>query len=79
MDGVRVLAEEEVTVKISIPKTLYEKITREAEDAGFNNIEEFIIYVLEQLVETSSVEGETMSKEDEEKVKERLRALGYID
>ncbi|ABN69448.1 CopG domain protein DNA-binding domain protein [Staphylothermus marinus F1] len=73
------MAEEEVTVKISIPKTLYEKITREAEDAGFNNIEEFIIYVLEQLVETSSVEGETMSKEDEEKVKERLRALGYID
>ncbi|ADI31600.1 CopG family transcriptional regulator [Staphylothermus hellenicus] len=73
------MAEEEVSVKISIPKTLYEKITREAKDAGFNNIEEFIIYVLEQLVETSSVEGETMSKEDEEKVKERLRALGYID
>lgn len=79
MHGVIDLSEEEIVVKISIPKALYEKIIKEAEDAGFKNIEEFIIYVLEQLIETSGVEGEVMSKEDEEKVKERLRALGYID
>ena len=71
--------EEEIEVKISIPKTLYEKLVKEAEDTGFKDIREFIIYVLEQLIETSDFEGEVMSKEDEEKVKERLRALGYID
>ncbi len=73
------MSEEEIAVTLSIPKKLYERIQKEAEDTGFKKVEEFIIYVLEQLVETSGFEGEAMSKEDEEKVKERLRALGYID
>ncbi len=65
-------------IVLELPKDLYEKIASEAKDAGFDKVEEFIVYVLEQLVESSEV-GEEMSKEDEEKVKERLRALGYID
>ncbi len=72
------MGEEKVEVKITIPKSLYDKIKEEADNAGFTDIEEFIRFVLEQLVESGET-GEELSPEDEEKVKERLRALGYID
>ncbi len=57
--------EEEVEIQINIPKLLYEKLVKMSEYIGFVDIKEFIIYVLEQLVETSDFEGEVMSKEDE--------------
>ncbi len=72
------MGEEKVELKITIPKSLYDKIKEEADNAGFTDIEEFIRFVLEQLVESGET-GEELSPEDEEKVKERLRALGYID
>ncbi len=71
--------EEPVELIIHLPKDLYEKIKKEADESGFADINEFIVFVLSQLVETSETGGEALSKEDEEKVKERLRSLGYID
>lgn len=69
---------ENIKVELTLPKELYEKIKEKSGEAGFKDINEFIIFVLEQIVEESSGE-ETLSPEDEEKVRERLRALGYID
>ena len=71
------MSEEKVKLEIMIPKNLYEKIKEKYEEAGFKDISEFIVFVLEQLLEETG--GETLSPEEEEKVKERLRALGYID
>ncbi len=62
-------------VAIYISKDLYEKAKKVAEEGGFKDVNEFVEFVLKEVVETSEPE---MSKEDEEKVKERLRALGYI-
>ncbi len=63
-------------VEIKIPKKLYEKIKAEVEKSSeFKSVEEFVRFVLESAVE----EGEEVySPEEEEKVKERLRALGYL-
>lgn len=71
--------EELVELTIRIPRDLYEKVRKEADESGFTDINEFIVFVLSQLVETSETGGEVLSKEDEEKVRERLRSLGYID
>ncbi len=71
------MSEEKVKIEITLPKKLYEKLVEEGREAGFDDINSFIIYVLEQLIETSG--GEEISEEEEEKIKERLRALGYID
>lgn len=71
--------EELVELTIRIPRDLYEKVRKEADESGFTDINEFIVFVLSQLVETSEMGGEVLSKEDEEKVRERLRSLGYID
>ncbi len=66
-----------VEIKIRLPEKLYREAKAKAEEAGFNTIDEFIVFVLEQLL--GEEEPAELSEEDEEKVKERLRALGYID
>ena len=65
---------------ISIPTPLAEKIKKRIIGTGFNSLSSYVTYVLREVI--SGIEEETeeaFSKEDEEKVKERLRALGYLD
>jgi Arc/MetJ-type ribon-helix-helix transcriptional regulator len=78
------MPEEKETKKyttISIPTPLANKIKQRIEGTGFNSLSSYVTYVLREVI--SNVEDdeteEAFSKEDEEKVKERLRALGYLD
>jgi len=70
-------AKEKEFVKILIPKSLFEKIKERIEGTGFASVSDYVIYVLNELL--SEGEEENISKEDEEKIKARLRALGYIE
>ncbi len=67
---------EKITIQIS--KELYEKARQYIEKiGGFNSVEEFIEFVLSEVL--SEETGETaLSKEEEELVKQRLRSLGYL-
>jgi Arc/MetJ-type ribon-helix-helix transcriptional regulator len=78
------MPEEKETKKyttISIPTPLANKIKQRIEGTGFNSLSSYVTYVLREVI--SNVEDdeteEAFSKDDEEKVKERLRALGYLD
>jgi Arc/MetJ-type ribon-helix-helix transcriptional regulator len=65
---------------ISIPTPLAEKIKKRIQGTGFTSLSSYVTYVLREVI--SGMEEETeeaFSKEDEEKVKDRLRALGYLD
>ena len=67
---------------VSIPKPLIEKIKERMKGTGFSSVSSYVTYVLRQVL--SSIEEEERSKqaftkEEEEKVKQRLRDLGYID
>lgn len=65
---------------VSIPTPLAERIKKRIEGTGFHSISSYVTYVLREVVSSmEEEEGEAFSKEDEEKVKERLRALGYLD
>ena len=65
-------------VQISIARELYEKAKRFVEEQeGFSSVEELVEFLLREVL-SEEESSYTMSKEDEEKVKERLRALGYI-
>ncbi|KXA97869.1 CopG family transcriptional regulator [candidate division MSBL1 archaeon SCGC-AAA259J03] len=64
--------------KVSIPESLYEKVKERCEGAGFESVSEYVTFVLREVVEEEEEEEKEFSKEDEEKVKERLRALGYM-
>ncbi len=79
------MSEEEHKVEyttVSIPKPLAEKIKERMKGTGFSSVSSYVTYVLRQVI--SSIEEEKRSKqaftkEEEEKVKQRLRDLGYID
>ncbi|MBS3749017.1 MAG: CopG family transcriptional regulator [Candidatus Thermoplasmatota archaeon] len=78
------MPEEKETKKyttISIPTPLANKIKQRIEGTGFNSLSSYVTYVLREVI--SNVEDdeqeEAFSKDDEEKVKDRLRALGYLD
>ena len=67
---------------VSIPKPLAEKVKERMKGTGFSSVSSYVTYVLRQVL--SSIEGEERSKqaftkEEEDKVKQRLRDLGYID
>ncbi len=65
-------------VAIHISRELYEKIKKFVESqGGFSSVEEFVEFVLNEVLSEETT-APTMSKEEEEKVKERLRALGYL-
>jgi len=65
-------------VAVYISRELYEKAEKFVkEQGGFSGVDELVEYLLREILEEGG--GETgFSREDEEKVKERLRALGYI-
>ena len=73
--------EENKYTTISIPTPLAGKIKKRIEGTGFNSLSSYVTYVLREVISNIEDEeqDEAFSKEDEEKVKERLRALGYLD
>lgn len=71
------MKKEQKTKAVSLPAELYSQIEERAKSTGFNSIDDYVVFVLEEVVRD---EGEAvMSKEEEEEVKRRLRALGYKD
>ncbi len=72
-------------MKIEVKDKIAKKLQKRVDDSDeFKNVEEYVEYILKQVVErleeeSGSEKEETYSEEDEEKVKERLKALGYLD
>ena len=65
---------------ISIPTPLAEKIKKRIQGTGFTSLSSYVTYVLREVISgTEEKNEEVFSKEDEERVKERLRTLGYLD
>ena len=64
-------------MKLEIEEELYEKLKNKVEGTGFT-VESYIIHILEEVVSEGKT-NEDFTTEDEEKVKDRLRALGYMD
>ncbi|MBN2602948.1 MAG: CopG family transcriptional regulator [Candidatus Thermoplasmatota archaeon] len=72
--------EEKKYTTISIPTPLAEKIKKRIKGTGFHSLSSYVTYVLREVIAgTEEEREEVFTKEDEEKVKERLRALGYLD
>jgi len=65
---------------VSIPTLLFKKVEERIKGTGFTSVSGYVTYVLREIVaEEEEKTEEAFSKEDEERVKARLRALGYID
>jgi len=68
---------EKVEVKLS--RKLIEEVQRQVDESGgeFKTVEEYIEFVLTELLRDD--EEHAYTPEEEEEIKKRLRALGYIE
>ncbi|MBD3189703.1 MAG: CopG family transcriptional regulator [Candidatus Heimdallarchaeota archaeon] len=66
---------------VSIPKILHQKIEDHIQDTGFTSVSSYVTFILRQILsESESKESRAaFTKEQEEKIKQRLRTLGYLD
>lgn len=71
------MGEEQFTIKL--PASLVKRIEKAMAETDKNNIEEYVISLLEEQLPADVSQEESLSEEDEEKIKERLKALGYMD
>lgn len=63
------------SASVQIPLELYEKIEKLAKEADFPSVDSYVAFVLEEVTEDDDT---AFSPAEEEKVKERLRNLGYL-
>ena len=66
---------------VSIPTSLFNRIKKLIEGTGFTSVSDYVTYVLREVVAMHEKEkfSEPFTKEDVERIKEKLRALGYLD
>jgi len=76
--GRKKVAEKEKFKTISFPAALFERIEERIKGTNFTSVSSYIKYVLEEIL-AEDEEEKSFAKEDEEQIKARLRALGYIE
>jgi len=65
-------------ISIQISKNIYQKAKKFIEDqGGFSNVEELIEFLLNEVLSEEELD-KRLTKEEEERVKKRLRSLGYF-
>jgi Arc/MetJ-type ribon-helix-helix transcriptional regulator len=64
---------------VSIPTSLYKKIEEKIKGSEITSVSSYVAKVLRESLSKEESAQEALTKEDEEKVKKRLKALGYID
>jgi len=67
---------------VSIPKPLADKVKERMKGTGFSSVSSYVTYVLRQVlssIEQDRREKQAFTKEEEDRVKQRLKDLGYID
>ena len=69
------------TQEIRIPKVLYDEMKSKLKDTGFTSVSDYASYILAEVLSSmkEDTNDDSISDADQEKVKERLRALGYLD
>ena len=66
---------------VSIPTLLFKKVKERIRSTGFTSVSGYVTYVLREIVAEEDEAGTEVpfTKHDKERVRDRLRALGYID
>ncbi len=70
------MTKDKVTIKI--PRPLYDRLKTIIGDSGFSSVNEFVVYVLRDLVSLGIDENKELTREETESIKQRLKNLGYF-
>jgi Arc/MetJ-type ribon-helix-helix transcriptional regulator len=72
-----VLAEKSRTIEI--PESLFERLIVRIQGTSFQSVSDYVANVLREKLASEEKEDSTRyTREEEEKIKERLKALGYL-
>ena len=71
--------EEKGKKPVYLSTALYKQIAERAKTTGFNSADEYVIFVLEEVLKDDEDEAQAVSKEDKEEERKRLKELGYIE
>ncbi|MGA3405801.1 MAG: CopG family transcriptional regulator, partial [Candidatus Bathyarchaeia archaeon] len=64
---------------IEIPESLYNRMEARIKGSNFGSVSEYVSFILRERLTTEEEGSKTVySKEDEEKIKSRLKDLGYL-
>ena len=68
-------------ITLKIPGELYDKLTELIRDTGFRSVTEFATYVLRDVASAGKLDRPPpgLTQREVEAVRQRLRALGYIE
>ena len=64
---------------IAIPTSLYKRIEEKIKGTELTSVASYVTKVLDDSLSKDKEQKEAFTKEEEDKVKDRLKALGYID
>jgi hypothetical protein len=70
----------EKTRVVEIPESLFERVNAMISGTQFKSVPEYVVHVLrEHVAKEEGGRSSGYSKEEEEKIKSRLKALGYLE
>ena len=72
------MKEKEEKKSVFLPAELYGKIEERVRATDFGSVDEYVEFVLEEVVKEEE-EEKAFSEEEEKEVKKRLKDLGYLD
>lgn len=70
------MSKDKVTLKI--PRPLYDRLSSIISESGFSSVNEFVVYVLRDLISLGFDDKKELTKEETEAIKKRLKNLGYF-
>jgi Arc/MetJ-type ribon-helix-helix transcriptional regulator len=65
-------------VTLKIPRPLYEKIKIVIEGSGFSSVNEFVVYILRDLLSVTGTSKKDLSSQEVDAIRKRLENLGYF-
>ena len=69
------MQKEKKTIEIS--ETLYESLKQSSDDSGFESIEEFVNFVLDEVIRRGSGKEKGLTDDEKKEIDEGLKELGY--
>jgi metal-responsive CopG/Arc/MetJ family transcriptional regulator len=67
-------------VTLKIPRPLYERLKKVIEPSGFSSVNEFVVFILRDLMSRVETAGESreLTAEEINAIRTRLHNLGYL-
>ena len=73
------MSEKEEKKAVLLPAELYREIEKRVSATDFSSVDEYVKFVMEEVVKEEGEEDKVFSEEEEAEVKKRLKDLGYLD